>query len=169
MVAQLREPITGLGWLLPPQEPPQHAVNAYGWRLNTDGSHRLTEVGERQGPIAQRVLAASMLRLMSREQIAEHYGICVRQVQEIVTGNANGYLTAPVRERLHSLGIGDPDARGYRGTRQERTQQVRAAMERLSAQAVEYLRWPHLYTYDEKEQVASDLYLISGAWREEQQ
>ncbi len=166
MAVQLLAPANTLPWLLPPQMPPAHQMNVYGYRLKTDGSHVITPVGERQGPIAQRVLAASMLRLMSREQIAETYGLCVRQVQEIVTGNANSYLTAPVRERLHRMGIGDPDARGYRGTQQERTQQVREALARLAVLAADMLRDWSMYTNDQRQEVATDLYLLSGAWRE---
>lgn len=166
MVAQLQEPAAFEDWLLPPQLPPRHTINAYGFLLQTDGTHVVSARGMTDGPIGQRIVAASMLRLETREQLAERYGMSIRQIQEIVTGTARAYLTAPVRERLHRLGIGGTESRAYKGQMVIRLVEIRDAHQRLAVLSADMLRDWSSYTNDQRAEVARDLWLLSGAWRE---
>lgn len=168
MAVQMVEPAAQMrAWLLPPLTPPPHTLNAYGYRLQDDGSHVLSERGQTDGPIAQRIVAASILRLDSREGLAERYDLSIRQVQEIVTGNARGFLTAAVRARLHQLGIGCLEERAYKGRLVIRLQEIRDAHQRLAVLAADMLRDWSLYTNDQRAALAADLYLLSGAWLED--
>lgn len=167
MAVQMNEPAKRLEMLLRPDRPAYPCTpRPDGFRLNrqTD-QYELTESGEYHAAIVQRMLLRYVLGYESRAQIGERYGFAARHTQSVINGTTYRWLTAPVRERLLANGVGNP--RMSRSP--ERTNEVRAALEKLAAQAVEYLRWPHLYTYDDKEQVASDLYLISGAWRAEEE
>lgn len=166
MVAQLKPPQAAarLPWLLPPAMPPRHQLHAYGYRLRTDGSHVLSDVAAEVGPAAQRIVAAYLLRFRTREELAEMYGLSARQVQEIVSGTARHYLTAPVFQRLRDLGIDSSVGRSHRGDALARMREIRDAQSAVASRAAEAMRFPERFTPQEREKVERDLYLLSGSW-----
>lgn len=166
MVAQLRAPVIVLPWLLTPTPPPEsHTGRAAGFRRGND--RNVWEFADEYRDIvgiAQRIVARYALGYEGRAALGQRYGYADRHVQAIITGQTYNWLTLPVRQRFLANGIGNLRMNRDHANRAD---QIRRAFESLSARAVEYMRWPEHYPYDVKQQVSDDLYLLSGAWREE--
>jgi hypothetical protein len=58
-----------------------------------------------------------------------------------------------------------------RSPKGRRVVEVKEALERLAARAHDMLIWPEHahYSWDDKSEVSTDLYLLSGAWRSDEQ
>jgi hypothetical protein len=170
MVAQLFGPRPATVVLPPIIEPPVptyvYGQRVAGYRLDEDRKTYVLspEYGDLIGTV-QRIVARYALGYDRRPELSRRYQYSERQIQAIVCGFAYEWFTRPVRARLLALGIASETMR--RDPVRERQAQVIAAYERLATKASEYMNWPHLYPYDVKQQVADDLYLLSGAWREE--
>ena len=150
--------------LIAPTPPPRDCRDRVAGFTRTRGTTDWTLSPEYAGHVGvvQRMLASYALGYQSRAQIALKYGYSERQVQSILTGSTLGALTRPVRDRLVALGV--CNERGHRSFK--RDQEVRAALERVAVLAADMLRDWSMYTNDQRQEVATDLYLLSGAWRE---
>lgn len=122
-----------------------------------------TRHGLETAAMAQRVLLAYVLGFASRRQLSQRYYVSETQIQNWIKGTAHGWLTRPVRGRLLALGIGTASMRRS----EARPAEIRAALERLAAVATDALVWPEHYSEDQRSELALDLYLISGAWRDD--
>lgn len=147
--------------LLRPATPPTHKVLTYGYRRNSERQWEITDYGLDLAAITQRAVLSYALGYESRGQLAQRYAVSERQLQSWISGDGARWMTLPIRERLQANGISL--------RRGNRTAQVRAALERLGARAADMLIFPHNYCAEDREQVADDLYLLSGAWREDGQ
>jgi len=169
MVAQLREPVQTLPWLMTPDVPPAEMIARVGGRQGftraTDGTFTVSAVGHHIGPIAQRIVLSYALRFQTREQLAERWTLSVRHVGSVIAGDAHHWFTAPVRRWLISQGIGDE--RMQRDALHGRLEQVNAALTRIAAEASVMLRPPVPLSQTAQARVTLDLYLISGAWLNE--
>ena len=154
-----------LGWLMEPEAPPDDTHGpASGYRRSKGrhGWHLTTEGGAVAG-VAQRIMLSYALGYETRDELADRYGYAHHHVQHIVVGTTWRWMTLPIRRRLLANGIGN--LRMNRSHR--RPAEVKQALERLSVMAVELLRHPERYSDEQRESVALDLWLISGAWRED--
>lgn len=168
MAIQIAEPAKPFGMLMAPAAPPRVcAPRPDGFRLNrkTD-EFELTERGQEAAALSQRILLSYVLGYETRAELAHRYGYAERHLQAVISGQTYGWLTAPVRERLFANGIGN--LRMTRDARGVRPAQIKRALERLSAAAVEMIRYPQCYSSEEREALATDLYLLSGAWRRDE-
>lgn len=158
-------PSATLPWLMEPESPPDDASgSASGFRRskNRPGWH-LTTQGAATAGVAQRIVLSYALGYETREELARRYGYALYHVQHMVVGETWRWLTLPIRRRLLANGIGN--LRMNRSHR--RDAEIKRALERLSAGAVEMIRRPERYSAEQREAVALDLWLISGAWRDE--
>ncbi len=154
-----------LPWVMEPESPSPHiSGNAGGFRRTLNRKDwQLTPGGAAMAGVAQRMLLRYVLLGETRTEIAQRYGYSDRQVQSIVGGINYGYLTRPIRSRLLWHGIGN-----LRMNKEPaRASQIRRALERLAAQAVDLIRWPEHYSEDARYTLANDLWLLSGGWRED--
>lgn len=161
MVAQLKPPAR-LQPLLPPAIPPMDRHVTYGYRRNKSYEWQLTDLGVEAAAQAQRILLSYVLQIETRGDLAERYSMALTQVQATIRGAAHQWFTAPVRERLIALGIGDWTM--HRSAR--RDHEIRRAMSRLAAEASAMLASPNAYSQQHRDQLRTDLWLLSGAWWE---
>ena len=164
MAVQLREPARRLEMLLPPATPPRGAHVTYGYRHNKRGEWTLTDYGRTSAAIAQRVLLRYSLGYETRSELAARYSLSEQEIQAIISGERTHWFTDPVCERLIVNGVGN--ARMNRSD--ARSAEVRAALERLAAQAHAHLTWSPDCVREYRELLRTDLYLLSGAWREDE-
>lgn len=168
MVAHLIAPAASLPWLIEPSTPPEdHKGRAVGFRRTAQNDWMISETYQGEIAVAQRMLARYALGYDSRAELGQRYGFSPRHVQSVITGQTYYWFTRPVRLRLLKLGIGN--ARMNRDEVGQRKAQVRVAFERLAVLAADMLANWATYTNDQRAEVARDLWLLSGAWREEQQ
>lgn len=161
MAVQLRAPTLPL--LMEPEPPSDCQINAYGFVHGDDGQWQLSPVGREYAAIAQRVLLLYVLQIRNRQEIAREFCMREETVQMIVGGRTAERLTAPLRRMLLAHGIGDEQMRRS----SDRPLQIKAALERLAVQAANIIDRPQHFTAEHRQQVATDLYLLSGAWRED--
>lgn len=151
--------------LITPTAPAYPCVpRAEGFKLSrTEWAYELTPAGREQAAICQRMVLSYALGYENRSALSQRYGYAARHIQSVLSGQTYGWLTRPVRERLAAHGIF--------ATRMDvriRNATIRGVLEELSGQAVDMIRWPEHYSANQRETLTLDLYLISGAWREEQ-
>ena len=161
VVKRQRQALAPVIWPSPPTTERGHPD---GFRRDTHGELVLTESGAAQAAIAQRIVLRYAIMMESHDEMTARYGYSLRQIKQIATGRAWSHLTRPVRLRLTAMGLGNHRARRTPAGRAH----FKAVMQGVAARAVEYMRWPHLYYPDEIEEVANDLYLLSGAWQEQE-
>ena len=164
MVAQLQEPASRLPMLMQPATPPRGAHITWGYRHDKQGNWTLTNYGRRSAAIAQRILLRYVLGYETRSELAARYGLSERNIQDIISGKRTHWFTDPIRERLIASGVGN--ARMNRS--EARAAEVRRALEHHAALATGVLRWPKRYSVDQRRELYIDLYLLSGAWREDE-
>lgn len=168
MVAQLRESVRRLSFLLPPDLPPADMMmrqgGLIGFKRATDGTFTVSPTGEMMGVAAQRIVLAYALRFETREQLAERWNLSVRHVQAIVAGDALHWFTAPVRRWLREHAIGDE--RLCRGLSRGRLEQINAAFRGVAAEAAAVLQAPGRKSQQTVDNARTNLWLLSGAWRE---
>lgn len=167
MVAQLREPVRRPEPLLTPDLPSETQFQAYGYNRGTDDTWVLNECGRDAAALSQRVLLLYVLQFQTRKEIAAEFFMREESVQMIVGGRSYERFTAPIRRRLLALGIGNEQM--TRGSKGVRPVEIRRALQSLAAQAYDMLIWPDHYYADQISEVSTDLYLLSGAWREDEQ
>lgn len=167
MVAQLKPPIKTLPWLLPPELPDREERRPggiLGFRRDDTGCYALSRSGEEAGPVAQRILLRYALGYETRAQLACRYSMSERHVQGIICGDALQRFTTPLRRVLTEHGIA-----GWRANRAERrAERVNAAVMRLAMQAAAILRNPAATPIETAQNVATNLWLLTGAWREDE-
>ena len=151
---------------MPPATPPYTQHVTYGYRHNKRGEWTLTDYGREHAAVAQRILLRYALDYETRSELARRYSLSERNIQDIINGDRSHWFTSPIRARLLAHGIGD--SRMRRSPKGCRVVEVRLALERLAARAWDMLIWPEHYSADMKDEVATDLYLLSGAWREDE-
>lgn len=161
-VEQQRQELQPVIW---PSPPATDRGNPAGFVHDANGALVLTEAGAAQAAIAQRIVLRHAILLESHDDLAARYGYSTRQVKSIAIGRAWSHLTRPVRRRLTALGLGNLRARRTPAGRA----QFKSVAQQLCAQAVDMIRWPEHYSDDQRYTLATDLYLISGAWREDEQ
>lgn len=163
MVAQMRQVTTP--WLMVPTTPPddfQGRVN--GFVRQPDGSWALSGSATDLVADVQRILLSYVLGYEDRAELADRYALSERSIQSIITGQSHRFLTLPIRQRLLANCIGD--LRMNRSP--QRSNEVRRALERLAVHAANIIDRPQAFTAEFRQQVAADLYLLSGAWREQE-
>jgi hypothetical protein len=152
--------------LIVPRAPDYPLVpRAEGFKLSrSEWAFDLTPNGRYHAAICQRMLAIYALGFENRAALSQRYGYSARHVQSVLSGQTYQWLTRPVRARLeaHGLVAGRMD-------RRIRTETVRRALERLAVLAADMLRDWSMYTNDQRQEVATDLWLISGAWRDQEE
>ena len=161
-----REVATSLPVLIEPTPPTEtHKGRVAGFRRCDDRVEwELSPEYVRVVGMEQRILARYVLGYDSRATLCRRYGYSERQVQSVIRGETYKWLTQPVRDRFVALGICGPNAaRSF-----ARDAAVKAALEKLAARAWDVLCRPARYTPSEIMEVSTDLYLISGAWREDE-
>lgn len=158
MVAQLREPMQSMEPLIMPHMPPDDLFHAPGYRRGAEGAWEITQLGRDMEGEQQRILLAYALGYEKRRELAARHYRGERTVQAYLSGEISPWLTQPIRDRLKVWGISIQQGR--------KTRPVRVALERMAARAYDMLRRPQLYSESSRYEVANDLYLISGAWRE---
>jgi hypothetical protein len=166
MVARLKEPAPRLQMLMQPSTPPYTQHITYGYRHDKRGNWALTNYGREHAAVAQRILLRYALDYETRSELAERYSLSERNIQDIIGGDRSHWFTAPIRARLLANGIGSD--RMVRSPKGQRVVEVKLALERLAARAWNMLIWPEHYSADQKDEVATDLYLLSGAWRSDE-
>jgi hypothetical protein len=166
VVAQLSEPVQRLEPLLTPITPPDDRHVTYGYRRDKDRKWVLTDAGREAAAVTQRILLRYALDYDSRSELARRYSMCDRNVQDIICGRRTRWFTAPIRERLVANGIGTE--RMTRSPKGCRVVEVKEALERLASRAQDMILWPESYSWSDRGQVAIDLYLLSGAWRRDE-
>ena len=166
MVARLSEPVRRLEMLMRPPAPPKGAHVTYGYRHDKRGNWTLTDYGRAHAAVAQRILLRYALDVETRSELAKRYSLSERNVQDILSGDRSHWFTSPVRERLLANNIGNP--RMNRSPKGCRVVEVKQALQKLAARAWDMLIWPEHYSWDDKSEVSTDLYLLSGAWREDE-
>jgi len=165
MAVQLLEPASRLPMLMQPATPPYTQHITWGYRHDKQGNWALTNYGRRSAAVAQRILLRYVLGYETRAELAQRYSLSEREIQAIVTGERTHWFTDPVRERLMLNGIGN--ARMNRSD--ARAAEVRRALEHHAALATSVLRWPKRYSVEQRREIYTDLYLLSGAWRSDEQ
>lgn len=167
MAVQRQAPIAGLPWLIAPEAPKTalRGPRVGGFTRGWGGVYTLNVVGESHAGIAQRILLRYVLGYEDRKALGVRYGYSSRFIQGIITGEHFRFLTLPVRRRLLANGIGSITM----NRSEHRSAEVRAALEKLAARAYDMVLCPDHYTWDQRSEVSTDLYLLSGAWREDEQ
>jgi hypothetical protein len=166
MVAQMKAPARRLEMLMQPSAPPRDGHVTYGFRHDKQGNWTLTGYGQDAAAVAQRILMRYALHYETRSELARRYGFSERNVQDIISGNRSHWYTDPIRARLLANGVGNP--RMNRSAKGGRVIEVKQALERLAARAHDMVIWPERFSWDQKSDVATDLFLLSGAWREDE-
>lgn len=166
MVARLAEPVRVIEPLYRISMPPIEMHTVPGFARQEDNSWGLTDAGRGWAAMSQRILLSYVLRFENRAALSRRYYLSIKSVQDIVIGRAHGRFTAPLREHLLYLGIGNRTM--HRDVAPVREAQIRAALERLAVLSADMLRDWSMYTNDQRQQVATDLYLLSGAWRDQE-
>lgn len=152
--------------LLPPALPTERTRHAQGYHRSRPARTRpqtwaVTLDGLEIAARVQRIVLSYALGYESRGQLARHYVLSERAIQDILNGRSYRWLTLPIRERL--------DANGISIKRRGRQVAVREALERLARKASLMLAQPQLHLESARQEVAEDLYLLSGAWWEAEQ
>ena len=166
MVARLSEPVRRLEMLMPPAAPPKGAHVTYGYRHDKRGNWTLTDYGQTHAAVAQRILLRYALHIETRSELARRYSLSDRNVQDILSGDRSHWFTSPVRARLLANGIGNP--RMNRSPKGCRVVEVKQALQQLAARASDMLLNPGYWSEAAIKEVATDLYLLSGAWRDDE-
>lgn len=150
--------------LIMPTPPVNERGHPGGFCRDSSGALVLADGALYQAAIAQRIVMRFAVLLESHAEISARYGYSIRQIKQIATGRAWSALTRPVRLRLTALGLGDYQLRRTPAGRER----LKAVMQRLAAEAANIIDGPHHFEAEYRQQVATDLFLLSGAWREEQ-
>jgi hypothetical protein len=167
MVSRLTEPVRRLEMLMPPATPPHTDHITYGYRHDKGGNWTMTDYGRDHAAVTQRILLRYALGYETRAELARRYSLSERNIQDILAGDRSHWFTAPIRERLMAHGIGN--ARMNRSPKGSRVVEVKQAIERLAGFATDMLVNRGRWTDAEIQEVATDLFLLSGAWREDEE
>lgn len=163
VAARVGIPALGLEPLIEPPATIDNAAGRHhiGYRTDRTGVATLRPQGRAMAAIVQRIYLARLLGLADRNELAARYGYSVRQIVGISRGIAHTEMLAPVRARMLAVGMVLPTAKAREA---DRRLIVAGVLARLAERASAVVRHPNYFRDADRLQLATDLYLLSGAW-----